>query len=69
MVNKGLPSWRRGREGRALKWRGRLPLWGTAVAYVVFVLFVYAAVRARDRVVDAWRARPRRGPAPQAAMA
>jgi len=34
-----------------------LPLWGTAIAYVGFTAFIYAAVLLRDRVADAWRKR------------
>jgi uncharacterized membrane protein len=30
-------------------WRGRLPLWATALAYVAFSLLMYGAVVARDR--------------------
>jgi uncharacterized membrane protein len=36
-------------------WRGRLPLWGTAVAYAAFCIAMYGAVLLRDRVVDTWR--------------
>jgi uncharacterized membrane protein len=32
----------------------RLPLWGTALAYVAFTTFIYAAVLFRDRVAEAW---------------
>jgi hypothetical protein len=39
-------------------WRGRLPLWGTALAYVAFVALMYGAVALRDRVVARWRNRP-----------
>ena len=35
----------------------RLPLWGTAVAYCAFTATMYGAVVARDRLVDAWRAK------------
>jgi len=35
----------------------RLPLWGTAIAYVGFTAFIYTAVLLRDRVADAWRRR------------
>ena len=35
----------------------RLPLWGSALAYVAFTTFVYAVILFRDRVVDAWRRR------------
>jgi uncharacterized membrane protein len=37
--------------------RRRLPLWGTAVAYVVFCALMYAAIGVRDRLVEGWRAR------------
>jgi uncharacterized membrane protein len=40
-------------------WRHRLPLWGTAVAYVLFCALMYRAIGWRDRFVDFWRARPR----------
>jgi len=35
-------------------WRHRLPLWGTALAYVVFCSLMYAAIDLRDRVVSAY---------------
>jgi uncharacterized membrane protein len=37
--------------------RRHLPLWGTAIAYVLFTLLMLLAVRLRDRVVDRWRKR------------
>ena len=40
-------------------WRQRLPLWGTAIAYVLFSVLMYRAIGWRDRFVDFWRARPR----------
>ena len=40
-------------------WRHRLPLWGTAIAYVLFCALMYRAIGWRDRFVDFWRARPR----------
>ncbi len=40
-------------------WRHRLPIWGTAVAYVLFCILMYRAIGWRDRAVNAWRARPR----------
>jgi len=40
-------------------WRHRLPLWGTAIAYVLFCALLYRAIGWRDRFVDFWRARPR----------
>jgi uncharacterized membrane protein len=48
---------------------GRLPLWGTAVAYVAFCALLYGAVLARHRVVELWRARRPILPAPQTAGA
>jgi uncharacterized membrane protein len=41
-------------------WRGRLPLWGTAIGYVAFVALIYGALVLRDRVVDAWRGQSER---------
>jgi uncharacterized membrane protein len=35
----------------------RLPLWGSAVAYVVFCALMYGAVRLRDVVVQGWHRR------------
>jgi len=35
--------------------RHRLPLWGTAIAYVLFTLLMAGAVLLRDRVVERWR--------------
>ena len=46
--------------------RGRLPLWGTAIAYVVFCALMYGAIVLRDRLAGTWRAR-RVGPTPQSA--
>ena len=40
-------------------WRHRLPLWGTAIAYVLFCALLYRAIGWRDRFVDFWRTRPR----------
>lgn len=37
--------------------RQRLPLWGVAVAFVIFSALMYGAVVARDRLVEGWRAR------------
>jgi uncharacterized membrane protein len=45
-------------------WRGRLPLWGTAVACAGFCVLMYGAVILRDQVVDSWR---RIGPVQQEA--
>jgi uncharacterized membrane protein len=38
--------------------RHRLPIWGTAVAFVLFSALMYGAVVARDRLVETWRTRP-----------
>jgi uncharacterized membrane protein len=35
----------------------RLPLWGTALGYLVFTAFIYAVVVLRDRAADAWQRR------------
>jgi uncharacterized membrane protein len=43
----------------------RLPLWGTAVAFLAFSLLMYGAVGLRDRVVAVWRARASGGSAPR----
>jgi uncharacterized membrane protein len=48
--------------------RGRLPLWGTAIAYVVFCALIYGAIVLRDRLAGTWRAR-RVGPTTQTATA
>jgi len=51
-------------------WRHRLPLWGTAVAFILFCLLMYRAIGWRDLAVDRWRNRPRRSHhAPQTAPA
>jgi uncharacterized membrane protein len=49
-------------------WRHRLPLWGTAVAYVAFCVLMYFAIGWRDSSADRWRSR-RRGGATVAAKA
>jgi uncharacterized membrane protein len=36
-------------------WRQRLPLWGTAIAYVLFCVLIYRAIGWRDRIVGGWR--------------
>jgi uncharacterized membrane protein len=41
-------------------WRHRLPLWGTAIAFVLFSVLMYRAIGWRDLAVDRWRNRPRR---------
>jgi uncharacterized membrane protein len=38
-------------------WRGRLPLWGSLVAFAVFATLMYGAVLLRDRLVDTRRSR------------
>jgi uncharacterized membrane protein len=40
-------------------WRHRMPLWGTAIAYVVFCWVMYRAIGWRDAAIDWWRNRPR----------
>jgi uncharacterized membrane protein len=47
-------------------WRHRLPLWGTAIAYVAFCVLMYFAIGWRDGIAGGWRAR-RRGGSSQAA--
>ena len=49
--------------------RGRLPLWGTVVAFAIFSVLMYVAVVLRDRIVEAWRNRRRLGPAAETATA
>jgi hypothetical protein len=41
-------------------WRQRLPLWGTAIAFILFCVLMYRAIGWRDRIVGRWRNRPRR---------
>ena len=41
-------------------WRHRLPLWGTAIAYVLFCVLMYRAIGWRDRFVTLARAAARR---------
>jgi uncharacterized membrane protein len=40
-------------------WRHRLPVWGTAVAFVFFSFLMYRAIGWRDLAVAKWRNRPR----------
>jgi uncharacterized membrane protein len=40
-------------------WRHRLPLWGTAIAFILFSLLMYRAIGWRDIAVERWRNRPR----------
>ena len=49
--------------------RGRLPLWGTFIACVLFSMLMYGAVVLRDRLVAMWRPRRDVGDAPQPAAA
>ena len=41
--------------------RHKLPLWGTAIAYVLFSALMYAAILGRDRVLEIWRHRRDQG--------
>jgi uncharacterized membrane protein len=51
-------------------WRHRLPLWGTAIAYVLFCIVMYRAIGWRDAALSWWRNRPRgESHEPQAATA
>jgi uncharacterized membrane protein len=50
-------------------WRHRLPLWGTAIAYVLFCVLIYRAIGWRDRIVDSWRSGRGVTNAPQTAPA
>jgi len=36
-------------------WRGRMPLWGSMLAYIAFCALMYGAILLRDRIVDNWR--------------
>lgn len=38
-------------------WRHRLPLWGTAIAFVLFCVLMYRAIAWRDLAVERWRNR------------
>ena len=42
-------------------WRHRLPLWGTAIAYVLFCVLMYRAIGWRDILVARWRGRSHGG--------
>jgi len=51
-------------------WRHRLPLWGTAIGFILFSLLMYRTIGWRDRAVGWWGNRSRRaGAAPQPAVA
>jgi len=45
-------------------WHGRLPVWGTAIAWMVFSLLMYKAFDLRDRAVRWFGTRGDAGPAP-----
>ncbi len=45
--------------------RRRLPLWGTALAFIAFTVAMYAAIVAKDRVVERRQARGARNSAPK----
>lgn len=47
----------------------RLPLWGTAVAFVLFSAVMYLAVVGRDRLAAWWQARTPRRPTPEVVRA
>ena len=40
-------------------WRHRLPLWGTAIAFILFCILMYRAIGWRDTAVAWWQNRPR----------
>ena len=40
-------------------WRHRLPLWGSAIAFILFSLLMYRAIGLRDVAVEKWRNRAR----------
>jgi uncharacterized membrane protein len=40
-------------------WRHRLPLWGTAILFVLFSVLMYRTIGWRDQLVAKWRARSR----------
>jgi uncharacterized membrane protein len=50
-------------------WRGRLPLWGTAIGLVAFCFLMYRAIDLRDAVVRTWQQRPKGGRATAPATA
>jgi uncharacterized membrane protein len=49
-------------------WRHRLPLWGSAIAFVLFSVLMYRAIGWRDVLISKWRRRTT-GRQPQAATA
>jgi uncharacterized membrane protein len=46
-------------------WRGKLPVWAVAIAYVVFCVLMYKAIDVRDRVVRWFKTRGDAGTAPE----
>ena len=42
-------------------WRHRLPLWGTAIGFVLFSILMYRAIGWRDLLVAKWQGRSRSG--------
>jgi uncharacterized membrane protein len=51
-------------------WRHRLPLWGTAIAFILFSVLMYRAIGWRDLAVSRWGKRSRgAGTAPEPAIA
>ena len=38
-------------------WRHRLPLWGTAIAFILFCVLMYRSIGWRDLLVEKWRNR------------
>ena len=45
---------------------GKLPLWGTAIAFVIFSVLMYKAIDVRDRAVRWFNTRRAAGSAPGA---
>ena len=43
-------------------WRQRLPLWATAIGYVLFCVLMYRAIGWRDLAMNKWRSKPGRAP-------
>ena len=49
--------------------RGRLPLWGTAIAFATFSALMYGGIFVRDRALSNWRSRRSQEPRSQAVAA
>jgi uncharacterized membrane protein len=49
--------------------RGRLPLWGTAIAFATFSALMYGGLFVRDRALSTWRSRQSQEPQSQAVAA